>query len=186
MPRPLKPQSMRQRRNKASTRAALPAKAAGVRAPALPIRGCSCGGPPPPPVRRKGQRGRPRKPRVTCPDKRCDGSGVVPWNPQVQAWWSRLWSSPMAIEFIESDLDALFMLASLKDEFWSRCPGNGKLAGEIRQEEARFGLTPLDRRRLEWGLEPPEEHEPDAPAPAPPPEKPREDPRNVLRMVRPA
>jgi hypothetical protein len=86
----------------------------------------------------------------------------------------------MAAEFIEADIDALYMLASLKDEFWTRAPGNGKLASEIRQQEARFGLSPLDRRRLEWGLEkPPEDEEPENTEPP----APVVDPRKMMRLV---
>lgn len=84
----------------------------------------------------------------------------------------------MASEFIESDLDALFIMASLKDVFWSTSSGDSKLAAEIRQQEARFGLTPLDRRRLEWEMEKDEdEPKPDGP------QKPVVDPRSSMRLV---
>lgn len=102
-----------------------------------------------------------------------------------RAWWDRLWASPMATQFIDSDVDALFELAALKEAFWSG-GADSKLAGEIRQRAAQFGSTPLDRRRLEWGLEPPDDGQEGGQAPEPGPETPREDPRNVLRMVRPA
>jgi hypothetical protein len=181
MPRRLKPEGMRQRRNKASTRATL--KAGLVRAPALPTRACSCGGPieqARPSGKRK--RGRPRKPPATC--SICQGTGILPWHHLSKAWWTRLWASPMASQFIESDVDALYELAALKDAFWHG-GADGKLAGEIRQRAAQFGSTPLDRRRLEWGLEHPDEESDEAP-PTPEPQKPRDDPRNVLRMVKPA
>jgi hypothetical protein len=183
---PPKAPGLRQRRNKASTRARLSSSGRpprdGVRPPALPIRGCACGGPAPEPARKKKRgRGRPRNPAPVC--GACNGTGVVPWNPQVKAWWARLWSSPMAAEYIEADLDALFMLASLKDEFWTRSPGNGKLAGEIRQEEARFGLTPLDRRRLEWGLDKPPEDDDDGKGKADD-DTPVVDPRVAMRLVK--
>jgi len=74
----------------------------------------------------------------------------------------------MAPEYIESDIDALYVLASLRDEFWRTGGTDGKLAGEIRLQEARFGSTPLDRRRLEWELERPEEPEKDEDLSAPP------------------
>lgn len=180
-PRP-KPPGLRSRKNKASTRAKLGAGGGptGARVPALPMRGCPCGGPPPQPKRKKGQRGRPRLKRPPCTV--CADTAIVPWNRLVLAWWARLWGSPMAGEFIESDLDALFTLAALKDEFWTRAPGDSKLAAEIRQQEARFGLTPLDRRRLEWELERPEQPEQEAPTPTDPP-KPVVDPRKTMRLV---
>jgi len=90
----------------------------------------------------------------------------------------------MGPEYIESDVDALYITAGLVEAYWRSGGSDGRLAGEIRQEMARFGGSPLDRRRLEWGLEPPEDEQPAAPTPEP--EKPRDDPRNVLRMVRPA
>jgi hypothetical protein len=65
----------------------------------------------------------------------------------------------MAPEYIESDIDGLYILASLWDEFWRTGGTDGKLAGEIRLQGARFGLSSLDRRRLEWELEKPEEPE---------------------------
>jgi len=182
MPRKLKPPSLRQRRNKASTRATL--RAGGMRAPALPVRGCPCGGPVelPKPPRGKRKRGWPRKPPEVCAE--CRGTGTLPWHHLTVAWWGRLWASPMGPEYIESDVDALYITAGLVEAFWRGGTADKALAAEIRQEMARFGGSPLDRRRLEWGLEEPDEA---GAAVAPPePEKPRDDPRNVLRMVRPA
>jgi hypothetical protein len=181
---PPKAPGLRARRNKASTRARLGAAARGVRTPALPIRGCPCGGPKPEAPKRKGP-GRPTKKKPPC--DLCDDTGVVPWNTLTVGWWRRLWSSPMAGEFIESDIDPLYTLASLKDEFWTRSPGDPKLAAEIRQQEARFGLTPLDRRRLEWEIQQ-EEKDQDGGDGAPPtsdegPRKPVEDPRTKMRLV---
>lgn len=66
-------------------------------------------------------------------------------------WWRDVWSSPMATEYLRADEHALFRLAVLVDEFWHK-PNRG-LAAEIRLQQQAFGLTPLDRRRLEWSIE---------------------------------
>lgn len=170
MPGPApKPLGLRQRRNKASTRARLALGASGVRAPALPTRGCVCGGPvePPKPTRGKRKRGRPRKPPEPC--KTCQNTGILPWHHLTKSWWARLWASPMTPEYIESDLDRLYMAASLVDAYWWGGGTDTKLHGEIRLALAGFGTTPLDRRRLEWELEKPEQPGEEAEASAPPP-----------------
>ena len=74
----------------------------------------------------------------------------VPWRLETQEWWESLWSSPMAGEFHSSDRHGLLRLACLIDEFWS-CP-SGPLSAEIRLTQKDYGLTPLDRRRLEWTI----------------------------------
>lgn len=73
------------------------------------------------------------------------------WQPLTLEWWDDLWASPMANEFHDSDRHGLFILAALVDAFW--CEPDQKLAGEIRLQRQAFGLTPYDRRRLEWTIE---------------------------------
>ena len=73
------------------------------------------------------------------------------WHAETKAWWADVWVSPMASQFLQADVHALRRLAVLIDDFWV-APGTS-LAGEIRQQEARFGLTPLDRWRLQWKLD---------------------------------
>ncbi len=53
----------------------------------------------------------------------------------------------MASQWLPSDLDGLGQLALLWDEFYK---GDIKLAAEIRLQRQAFGLTPLDRSRLQW------------------------------------
>lgn len=117
MPQPLKDQSIRQRSNKASTRATLKT---------------------------------PNKQNILIPD--------LPDHPQIQnglqweeltlAWWQSVWSSPMASQYLESDYFTLLRLAVLQDKFWKK-PSN-TVAAEIRMLERDFGLSPLNRKRLEW------------------------------------
>lgn len=54
----------------------------------------------------------------------------------------------MAQEFVQSDVNELLLLASLVDAYWSS--GNTELLSEIRLQRQCFGLTPIDRRRLQW------------------------------------
>ena len=78
------------------------------------------------------------------------------WHPQVRDWWKRAWSSPMVPEWTESDIDALFMVAKLMQQFWSpeSSPNECKaLAGEIRQLLTQCGLTPMSRRSLQWEID---------------------------------
>ena len=115
MPGPTPKDAMlRQRRNKASTRATLTAtEEQRKRAPALP--------------------------------KRAEGQE---WHPLTRAWWSAVWKSPMAAEFLGADVHGLYRLAVLVDQFW--VSPSKELAAEIRLQQQAYGLSPLDRRRLEW------------------------------------
>ena len=107
----------------------------------------------------------------------CGGSGVKPWHRSTRTWWTRIWASPMGPEFLAADVDALHVAAALVDRFWWEGGASTKLAAEIRQQLARFGATPLDRRRLEWELEKPE---PEAVQADPGPVV---DPRKTMRLV---
>jgi len=105
------------------------------------------------------------------------------WRPETLDWWDDLWAAPMAAEYHSSDKHALFLLAVLMDQFWTE--PDQKLAGEIRLQRQAFGLTPYDRRRLEWTIESTEEAK-DRGAQrrragtASPQPKPGDDPRMVL------
>lgn len=100
------------------------------------------------------------------------------WNPLTEAWWLDTWKSPMAGEFLPADIHALYVLAALVDEFWEK--PSSLLAAEIRLQRQCFGLTPLDRRRLEWQIEVTTEKQRKRP-PAPlPVVEPGDDPRGLL------
>lgn len=77
------------------------------------------------------------------------------WHPQTMEWWADLWAAPMSNEYHASDRHALYMLAALMDDFWTTdTAGRRKaLSEEIRLSRQAFGLTPYDRRRLEWQIE---------------------------------
>jgi hypothetical protein len=84
----------------------------------------------------------------------------------------------MAAEWLPADVFQLHMLADLVDRYW-REPSEG-VAREVRARESCFGLTPLDRRRLEWEVEKPEKAR--APERATPQPSGEDDPRRVLQM----
>ena len=84
----------------------------------------------------------------------------------------------MSPEYVESDIDRLYMAASLVDTYWWTGGIDAKLHGEIRLALAGFGTTPLDRRRLDWELE--REQPEEAPAPDP---EPAADPRSNMKLV---
>lgn len=77
------------------------------------------------------------------------------WAAETVEWWTAVWVSPMAPEYDASDLHGLFALAMLVDDFWSTdsTKMRKELAGEIRLQRQCFGLSPIDRRRLEWEVD---------------------------------
>lgn len=77
------------------------------------------------------------------------------WHVMTVRWWADIWSSPMAPEFDDSDRHGLFQLAMLVNDFWMADKPRDRrdLAAEIRQQGQRFGLSPIDRRRLQWEIE---------------------------------
>lgn len=81
------------------------------------------------------------------------------WHPQTLKWWTDVWASPMAPEYDDSDQHGLFALACLVDDFWTAESGRERaaLSAEIRLQRQCFGLSPIDRRRLQWEIERTEE-----------------------------
>lgn len=99
------------------------------------------------------------------------------------AWWREVWTSEIADQYLRVDRQALSRLAVLVDNFW-RASDEGlatrELAAEIRLQQQSFGLTPLDRTRLQWEVErakPAEAAEKDEPPPV-------YDSRDVLRALK--
>jgi len=84
----------------------------------------------------------------------------------------------MAPEFLKADYHGLYILAELVDKFWLE--PSEKLAAEIRQQRQCFGLTPLDRRRLQWTVQKVEEGEKRSAEKAPVIEH---DPREIMRVL---
>jgi hypothetical protein len=105
------------------------------------------------------------------------------WHGLTEIWWHDIWASPMAPEFDQSDVHGLYLLATLVDQFWN--DPSTSLAAEIRLQRQCFGLTPIDRRRLQWEIDRGDEAEKktqqrrNATAPKPA-GKPKTDPRAML------
>ena len=117
----------------------------------------------------------PRLPRI---------AGVT-WHPRTRAWWRNVWHSPMASEYLDTDRDGLERLAILINRFYET--HDPKLMAEIRLQEARFGLSPVDRSRLQWEVQKGEEaarrRRPQA-AETPAADGSVTDPRQLLRAVK--
>src|ERR1043166_502896 len=119
-----KPAALRQRRNRSTTQSTLPSEAESADREVPAL-----------PAREKG---------------------TELWHPKVLEWWTAVWTSPMAAEYLGADMKGgLFLLAELHQRRWTE-PDTKVLvvlAAEIRQQEVRFGLSPIDRRRLQWEVE---------------------------------
>jgi hypothetical protein len=77
----------------------------------------------------------------------------VTWHPQVVAWWNAVWSSPMAEEWhAETDEHNVLLAAVHLDDFWwaSDPVMRQKADAAFKKTITPLGLTPYDRRRLEW------------------------------------
>lgn len=78
------------------------------------------------------------------------------WHKRVSAWWNAIWKSPMAGEWLESDVVGLvYRTAELLQDFWTADDAGSRVAVEARiaKNEERLGLSPIDRRRLQWEIE---------------------------------
>lgn len=115
-------------------------------------------------------------------------SPTAGWHPMVSAWWDSVWRSPMASEYLDTDMKGgLFQLAVLHQDFWTADSPGKRLsaAAEIRLQEVRFGLSPIDRRRLQWTVEQGEvaAERTEARRQSKRPPKAGTDPRSVLKAV---
>ena len=98
-----------------------------------------------------------------------------------EAWWERVWTSPMAGEYLPSDIDGLARLALLVDDYYKK--PHKDLMSEIRLQEARFGLSPVDRSRLQWEVYKGEEAERKRKPPKTQHPASTKDPRGILGVV---
>lgn len=101
----------------------------------------------------------PIRKRPKLPPREDAKGQEIAWHAHTVEWWKDLWAAPMAAEYHESDRHALFLLATLIDDFWKATSATARkeAAIEIRLQRQAFGLTPYDRRRLEWTVEAAEE-----------------------------
>lgn len=111
------------------------------------------------------------------------------WHAEAVRWWNDVWSSPMSPEWDDSDIHNVIICAMLYNDIWTAESAKERkdAAGEFRLQRKDLGLTPYDRRRLEWSIESAEESKDrgrqrrarSTPATV----DPAADPRNVLRAV---
>lgn len=100
-----------------------------------------------------------------------------PWHSLTERWWADIWASPMAPEYAESDINGLYRVAMLYNDFWLAETYKERAEIQVRLEkaDADYGTNPMARRRLEWQVEENEDKRArgskrrasDAPAPAP-------------------
>jgi hypothetical protein len=116
----------------------------------------------------------PDIPKIPNPDKR-------KWHPLTLAAWAHAWASPMASQWLETDADALGRLALVWDQFY-KSP-NADALKEIRLQSALFGLSPLDRSRLQWEVSRADEVEEKKVKREASLKRTGTDPRRILQMV---
>lgn len=77
------------------------------------------------------------------------------WHPMTAEWWRDVWSSPMSPEWDDSDIHNVYICAAIYDDIWraESSAGRKEAASEYRLQRKDLGLTPFDRRRLEWTIE---------------------------------
>lgn len=91
----------------------------------------------------------------------------------------------MATQYVEADRHRLELVAELHQQFWTAADRGDSLttlAAEIRHQETAFGLSPMDRRRLQWEIQRTEAAERKKSQPKPP--KRTADPRKALKVVK--
>ena len=138
--------------------------------------------------------------RASLPSEQEASGYVVPdlperkdgWHPMVLEWWTSIWRSPMASEYLDADMrGGLFNLAKVHEAAW-RADDKGDVRAmlaalaEIRLQEVRFGLSPIDRRRLQWTIEQGEsaaERTQARRAGKPPKKGSKADPRGTLKLA---
>jgi hypothetical protein len=119
---------------------------------------------------------KPKIPAIPNPDGR-------EWHPLTISAWKTAFSSPMASEWLDADVDALGRLALLWDSFYHK--PNPNTMKEIRLQGQLFGLSPLDRSRLQWEINKADESEQKAQRRAASPRRTgTHDPRAVLGLVK--
>lgn len=97
----------------------------------------------------------------TLPDlpERWDGTAEAwvtgRWHSEVVRWWDDVWGSPMSEEWhLETDYHNLVIGAVHLNDFWlAEDPvSRQKADAAFKKTITPLGLTPYDRRRLEWTI----------------------------------
>lgn len=80
----------------------------------------------------------------------------VVWSAITLKWWSELWASGMAPEYLDVHRYGLFRVAMLFNKFFDPATElKQQLEIQVRLEkaEADYGINPMALRRLEWQIE---------------------------------
>ena len=79
----------------------------------------------------------------------------IQWHTLTKRWWSDLWDSPMAPEYLDMDVNGLFRVAMLLNDFWNAPDAKSRQDAQTRLEkvDVDYGTNPMARRRLEWQIE---------------------------------
>lgn len=104
------------------------------------------------------------------------------WHPLTLKDWNQWWTSEVASRYLPIDVSGLGQLAVMTDEFYKQ-PDVSKMQ-EIRMQRKDFGLTPLDRSRLQWEVVRAEEAERKMPQQHPIRRTGTNDPRSILMAVK--
>lgn len=84
----------------------------------------------------------------------------IEWYPEVLEWWTGLWGSEPRKEWIDAEIHLLYVAARLYQMMLdpdTKATAAKALAGEFRQIQVQFGLTPMARRTLQWEVPPPDD-----------------------------
>lgn len=77
------------------------------------------------------------------------------WHSEVVKWWNAVWSSPMEQEWhVDTDYYNLVAAAMHLDDMWMAEDAGSRQKADTAfvKRIATLGLTPYDRRRLEWTI----------------------------------
>lgn len=77
------------------------------------------------------------------------------WLPETEERWAVVMESPMRSEWTDSDVVGLVDVAKLWDMLYQPLTPSEriKVMAEVRMQEQRYGLSPMDRRRLQWEIQ---------------------------------
>lgn len=117
----------------------------------------------------------PDVPAIPNPDGRV-------WHPLTLVAWQHAWESPMSGQWLEVDADGVGRLAILWDDYYKT--GSLDALREIRLQAPSYGLTPLDRSRLQWEVERGDSAERKLKQRAEPAKRVSGDPRALLKAVK--
>lgn len=77
------------------------------------------------------------------------------WVTPTRVWWAAVWASPMSEEWhFETDVHNVYMAAMHYDDIWTATTATDRQKATVAYDRvvAKLGLTPYDRRRLEWTI----------------------------------